>query len=277
MSLLHKNTVARMLAGATNARRVLPADYERLAARWPLTGPGKAGKPFPIGIIWEWDIAGGCESPALLVQEGSEYRERGGKRAHVVFMETRCRQCPWCDKQTQAHWAMRGREEFAVAGGLRTWFGTLTFKPEVVAHYLLTVQARQYLDRVQSYTGPDIKVRSYEELPEEERVRLLANQAGQDVQRYLKRLRKGGAEFKYLAVPEAHKSGAPHFHLLLHERGAPIRHKTLKSQWSAQGFSDWSLANDADAVWYVCKYITKASLGRVRASEAYGQGNVLTT
>lgn len=270
MSLLHRSTVARILSGATTARRILPRDIEALAARWVARFPQK---PFPIGIYWEWDISGSCQKPVMVAMYGTEYRDRGpehlrGRAKHVVFCETKCRQCPNCLKKTQAHWRLRARAE--CEGPYRTWYGTLTFRPEVVAHYLLIAQNKRYIRKTVVDRQVGIEFQDYEDLPAERRTALLANLAGQEVTKYFKRLRKAGCELKYLAVPEAHLSGNPHFHCLVHEKGEPIRHALLTAQWNA-GFSNWKLARDANAVGYVTKYLTKASLGRVRASERYGK------
>ena len=97
---------------------------------------------------------------------------------------------------------------------------------------------------------------------------------GREVTLYLKRVRKeSGARVRYLLVAEAHKSGLPHLHILVHEASPdkPVRHKTLEGQWKL-GFTRFKLAHDVKTASYVCKYISKALLARVRASLRYGQG-----
>lgn len=94
-----------------------------------------------------------------------------------------------------------------------------------------------------------------------------------EVQLYIKRLRKK-ARFRYLVVVEAHESGLPHVHFLLHEtHDAPVRHAALKAQWP-HGFIDAKLVEPSDtrAAAYVSKYLSKSVLARVRASERYGEG-----
>jgi len=140
---------------------------------------------------------------------------------------------------------------------------------------------------------------------------------GDEVQKFLKRLRKGDKYhrpvIRYLLVAEAHDSastlsvmrGRPHFHLLLHEMevgslvtgnprdcitygasGEYVRCKYkagtqwregvfvhddafLRTQWHF-GFTKFQFAENAKAAAYLCKYLTKASDERVRASQNYG-------
>lgn len=93
-----------------------------------------------------------------------------------------------------------------------------------------------------------------------------------ELTKYLKRVRKeSGVKLRYLLVAEAHKSGAPHYHLLIHEAGlAPVRHAVLSRQWKL-GFSKYNLVKDNRAAFYVTKYLAKSALARVRASQGYGQ------
>lgn len=117
------------------------------------------------------------------------------------------------------------------------------------------------------------------------------------------------AEIRYLCVAEMHDSvhtsdemrGRPHFHILVHEMrrssivlGDPeaftgdfekrfYKNKAgrwieltclkdsafIRQKWS-WGFTNFQLARNAHTASYLCKYLSKASLGRVRASEDYG-------
>ena len=103
-----------------------------------------------------------------------------------------------------------------------------------------------------------------------ERYKHLQVICSRDVTLFLKRVRKNsGAAFRYLVVGEAHKSGVPHYHVLVHEASrVQIPHRLLKDAWQA-GFSDFKLA-DAKAAGYVAKYISKDVAARVRASAHYG-------
>lgn len=149
----------------------------------------------------------------------------------------------------------------------RTWFGTLTLRPEV-QHARLS-QARLRLAR----QGLD-----YDELPSVERFAERHREISRDLTLYLKRVRKqSGAAMRYLLVAEVHKSGDPHYHALVHEQDPqrPIKHAVLSGQWTL-GHEKWRLVSDERECAYVAKYLGKAKTARVRASLAYGTG-VTTT
>lgn len=117
-----------------------------------------------------------------------------------------------------------------------------------------------------------------------------------EITRYLKRVRKESGSFRYLIVCEAHKSGMPHYHGLIHEHGNRVRWDALHDQWTL-GISEIVLVKDGDlykeVYWehgkrkwrwtaeplaagqiarYCAKYLSKSVLARVRASQAYGDG-----
>jgi hypothetical protein len=142
----------------------------------------------------------------------------------------------------------------------RTWFGTLTFAPELQYRAKCAVSLR-LADRASSW----------DELDDDTAFGLVAQELGKDITRFIKRLRKAGAVFRYCLVTEAHKSGLPHFHMLVHETADadPVRHKILAEKWQA-GFSSWKLAEGPAAAHYVTKYLTKSLRARIRASEGYG-------
>lgn len=107
-------------------------------------------------------------------------------------------------------------------------------------------------------------------------------------------------DFRYLLVFEPHSGGVldgkPHAHAIVHTNhlnrlvggvphgawpaaewyetsGGKIRaadHAWLRRQWS-DGFTTVELCTGDRAIWYVCKYITKTSSSRVRASLGYGK------
>lgn len=91
---------------------------------------------------------------------------------------------------------------------------------------------------------------------------------------WVKRVRKNsGAPIRYLLVCEAHKSGLPHYHMLLHERSPElqVRKRMLQAEWQAYGFTNCKLVEqDQHAARYVSKYLAKSALARVRASVRYG-------
>lgn len=251
-------TRLRVRAHAQGVQPKVPDDFR----------PQSGGNPF--GTM-EWDVAGNCQRPVLVsVWTRPElYRDkwsvlgptRGGRLN--VDLWTRCRECETCLKARAAHWRYRARSEWKLAP--RTWLVTLTFNPE--AHLRALSQAR----RREAKNGTD-----FEALPEKERFIALERQTGADVTLALKRLRKGdkdhpGVTCRYLLVAEAHKSGLPHYHMLLHEvaGSAPIRHAAIKRCWSS-GYLDAKLVTDERAATYATKYLTKSNAARVRASSRYG-------
>lgn len=178
---------------------------------------------------------------------------------YCVQLTARCRKCEKCLKLRAQSWAARCRAEISVSR--RTWFATLTYRPE--ARYLAELRARQALGR----RGTD-----FDQLSGNEQFQALHNVMQRDVTLMLKRLRKAGAVFRYLLVLEPHKDGQPHYHLMIHETAEPIRYATLKEQWSL-GFSQFKLleTDEPKAAWYAAKYLSKHQASRVRASLKYGQ------
>lgn len=216
----------------------------------------------------EWDASGSCQKPVTLelysrpspvngrnitVQPGSEVPAR-------VIMQVRCRVCPACLRARAATWRMRAQAEFRASGEGRTWFGTLTLNPEAQYRALCVARERLYKQ------GIDLEaLGAQEQFIERHRV------ISRDLTLFLKRLRANtGERFRYLLVAEAHKSGLPHYHLLLHETTGPIRKAILHETWKL-GFSSWKLARDAASASYLCKYLSKSALARVRASGRYGK------
>jgi len=87
---------------------------------------------------------------------------------------------------------------------------------------------------------------------------------------YWKRLRKAKHRFRYMMAAEAHQSGYPHIHALVHEVSAPIPKRILQEEWPF-GFTHCKLVrNGPKAAWYVSKYLSKDMRTRVRASQHYG-------
>lgn len=227
-----------------------------------------------------WRVSGNCTEPVTVTRTGRPYvdlgtvdvydtnwynaveprkglRPKSGKL--TVEITARCRKCPNCLRVRAREWASRARVE--VAQSARTWFGTLTVSAEKAYHY-----------RLRACQG----WRANGDLEAEEAGVIFAKwQAAiaAEITLMFKRLRKAGYSFRYMMVVEAHKSGTPHFHLLLHETSleGPIRHAVLTAAWGL-GFSNWKLVDKEDpkVVWYATKYLGKSKLARVRASLVYG-------
>lgn len=153
----------------------------------------------------------------------------------------RCRSCAGCLRARRFLWQMRAEYETLMAD--RTWFFTGTFRKQ--SHH-------------------------YEEV-------------AQDVTLFLKRLRarchEKGTNYRYLILPERHKSGAIHFHALIHS-DSRCTYRMVVDSWG-YGFTVAKLANYKSAG-YVCKYATKDLFAdsnerrpRIRASRKRWLGSKL--
>lgn len=220
----------------------------------------------------EWHIAGNCEEPYIteyvgrpsakrLLADGQDsqfeddsaytpkhYVWMPGRRHIIrVFIATRCNKCERCARSRRRLWMSRIKYETDNAP--RTWFGTLTLNPM----WLLRCEVQGRKDGVSPLAV-----------------------SGQEVTRYLKRLRKHATgKLRFVCVTEEESSGErefhPHYHMLVHEqtRGA-IKHAVLAEQWS-WGFERWRVVDpQTQPAWYLCKYLTKSSTDRIRASILYG-------
>lgn len=230
-----------------------------------------------------WNTSGKCEAPRFVSRQGEETRQplpavgltkKGKPFWHTksryakwsapaprerlwLDMEVPCRKCAPCLQARARLWAQRAERETNFAA--RTWFGTLTLSPE--EHYLSECRA-----------GVDFSL-----LSPEEKLHELHRANVPLITKYMKRLRKNaGTSLRFIATLEAHKSGLPHYHLLVHEtKHGALGERDLREQWPF-GFSRWRAVNEtsARAAWYVCKYLTKSAAARVRSSQRYGSGGV---
>lgn len=217
----------------------------------------------------EWPLHGDCHDPWRTSvygrprTEGEKYVviKSDGKIPMEVIISTRCRRCPPCKKARQSMWRYRVREE--TRNSARTWFGTLTMAPD--AQYQAVMAARRYARE---------RCVPWDELTNEEQFRRIADASLKEVTRYIKRVRKNsGVPLRYIAVTEKHKSGNPHFHMLVHETALrPVTHRILSDAWVV-GFEKWRLVpfDQPGKATYLCKYLSKDMVMRVRASQQYGQ------
>ena len=278
-----RNANLNNTAQVTPARRVLHRSYVvGLMARALAQG----GIRRSLTVV-EWDVSADCETPFVIELEGREdaprkykgtpwdpalvpdiiwFREQFWFKEYVptswplsLVIETKCRKCSTCLRHRAAHWRMRAESEINAAP--RTWFGTLTLRPE--EQFKAKCRAEQRLSE-----GGTVFTR----LSPSEQFREIHREIGRDLTLWLKRVRKeSGAKLRYCLVAEAHKSGLPHYHCLVHEvhNSVSVKERTLRLQWNA-GFSKFNLVRDKVAARYVCKYLSKSSLARVRASLDYG-------
>lgn len=250
------------------SERITVETLEALARRalahgqWPLMAKNPKGEHLPpvIRRRLRWDVSGRCQAP-VAVELFSRHSGVIGKevKPYMVELKTPCRRCGWCLMQRRWLWASRAKEEYELAE--RTWFCTMTFSPQ--QHYEAELIARN-------------EIYDFDSLSKVAKFSALVSVHGRELTRFLKRVRKNSrAPIRYLVVAEAHKSGLPHFHMLIHEPDAlrPVRKEVLKDAWHG-GFAKWVLMHDSRSAVYLCKYLAKDALTRVRASFHYGQGSI---
>jgi len=190
-------------------------------------------------------------------------------------------------------WRTKGLAEYAAHR--HTLFGTFTMSPE--QHYMLDA-------RIASGANGRPR-RDMRGLTAQEMFPYRVQAFGDELQLWLKRVREGRQgekpQLRYMLIAEMHDGaktseemrGRPHFHVMLHTNtidtlvrpeGVGVASEWLhqkdgkvvvrdnawlRQQWT-YGFTKFELAIDERAVWYVCKYISKALTCRVRASQGYG-------
>lgn len=212
------------------------------------------------------DFAGDCERPVMLHMFGYPDKllvahEIEPDRAVAQVLEARCRKCDCCLKHRARLWSARAIDE--TASSVRTWFGTLTLAPEHAFRLRLLAERRVQTRHLVEWN----------DLEPSEQFQAICEQAGPELTKWLKRVRKqSGAKFRYLLVTEAHKTGIPHWHFLMHEHEGTVPARVISDQWLL-GFSQRRLVppDDSRAAAYACKYLAKSALTRVRASAAYGR------
>lgn len=237
--------------------------------------PSKPNVPFPEcpsspdewRRIWQdWCSAPDPRAPWLLDRRHGnstgfrQYDWRPGVPGMIeLTMFVRCRKCEACLEQRRRLWTARALAE--VKHSVRTWFLTWTLSPEF--HYEMQCRASCRLLRACADFNSLSSDRQFAERHRE---------IGAELTLYLKRVRKeSGARLRYLIVAEAHASGLPHYHGLIHEiDNEGVKYRTLCNQWPL-GFSMAKLLRTEEAASYVCKYLSKACKARVRASLHYGQ------
>lgn len=239
-------------------------DVQRLASQALASGGIRTG---PLTVTW--DITGntGCRKPHHSEFHGYPSKgstkwivvKRGAPAPMVVTMKTPCRKCDRCLRHRARLWTARALAETRVSS--RTWFGTITLTQE--AQFSALTRARRFFSR---------KGEDFETLPPDRQFIARHNAISPELTLWLKRVRaQAGVPFRYLLVCEAHQSGDPHYHVLIHEQSAlrPVRHKVLSRQWHL-GFTNFKLVTDERPAHYVAKYLSKSALARVRASLRYG-------
>lgn len=214
-----------------------------------------------------FDFAGNCEKPFEIYLRGlpSPTLVKLGLEPEVPVIGSllgRCRKCGPCLEHRSRLWAARGCTEVMLSD--RTWFGTLTLAPEWQFKALVTARAAARQRAV-----------DWDELDEEEQFKRVDRQIARQIRAWLDRVRKRSGPIRYLVVCERHKSGLPHYHCLIHEKGVAVSHRNLTETWKL-GFTKFKLvpASEPEAVFYVTKYLSKDTTTRIRASFRYGSGGL---
>ena len=282
--MLSTSQTARLTGAAPRLRtRVGPyrVDQTRLGALQAraLTEGGALYSPWDDSCPRTfWPVAGRgrdrCIRPVVVVlHSGEDEATQGGS---ALELHVRCRICEPCLKAKSAYWKLRAMAE--IGQSQRTWFVTLTW---VTADLLRADYAAAIALRKAGVRHPSKK----------EIFAARLKVLGPPVTKWLQRIRKGlrregeqSVAFRYLLVWEEHDSdetaperrGMPHAHLLIHEQqGQTITKRRIQREWGA-GFSTARLVDETDpedihrGAAYVCKYIAKSMLSRVRASRQYG-------
>lgn len=231
------------------------------------------------------------------------WRQKGARIGMEVTLLTKCRtKCPVCLAERAALW--RGRAISECEAASRNWFGTLTLRPE--EHYRLDAIARAGIRHPSDKFWIREPMFNWHDLTDDARAAERMQAVGRELTLWLKRVRKNsGVPFRYLAVTEIHDgskrsqikdrelrshcvTGHPHIHILMHEvdAGRPLLKKFLSGRWSDRksdwetppswklGFTKFKLLDDVQdrkkGAMYLCKYLSKAMLARVRPSIDYG-------
>lgn len=236
-----------------------PRDYEWLAHKAMSNG----AKRKSYNTI-DWPIHGDCQDRFTQTFKAAPYLDAKGrktKRTYAIYIDihTRCRKCEKCLAYRAALW--RARALSVYRRSLRTWAGTLTLSQPQHTRFRFAAIKRATLEGF-----------TFESLSGDEQFARIDAEIYAELKKGWKRLRTNtGKPFRYMVVTEAHKSGQPHYHFLLHEMSEEaIRYAELKRDlWSA-GFSRYKLVSDSAGAQYLCKYLTKSLRARVRASQRYG-------
>lgn len=163
-------------------------------------------------------VEGNCLNPVPI----DHWSDMAGvaSKAHVPWRLSgfaRCRKCDNCRNMRSYSWLYRARAEYA--RWPLTLFGTVTMSPE--QHYELDARLTRRL-----FDGGT----RLSDLDPAQLFAARVKEFGYEMQKYLKRIRKGAADrgkpsVRYLLVAEAHDGEftsvemrfRPHFHLLIHE------------------------------------------------------------
>lgn len=288
ISEMFTQTIRRQLERRFVGSSALQLATKALLSGGELVAPGE----------FEWDCSGDCNQPHIVFRHevaedffGAVKREAAMRRSINaiakslndaglapdsvvvrkkprrlgirVTVQVRCRECPNCLEARRRLWRRRTVAEWEASA--RSWWGTLTLRPAAHDYYKRRAQQEQ-----------DIRANPFEGLDASGQFLARHRQIGVELTLWLKRVRKNSkANFRYIIVSEAHESGLPHYHFMLSESSedeGKVKYDIMRNAWRA-GFVKINLVQDKRAAGYVCKYLGKSLLARVRASKHYGSAN----
>lgn len=194
----------------------------RIAVKAVAEGYGEVVRPRYVRL----NLAMDCEQPGHF-ELFARSRRIAGRVVYTIEGSTRCRKCFSCSRRKSLFWTGRAITEYQSAP--RTWFGTLTLSPEEHFRIDARAQARLWSKSV-----------DWRRLSAREQFEERAKEVGEEMTRFIKRLRKGNTavgergpqlpheavKIRYLLIAEMHDSertseemrGRPHYHMLIHEQ-----------------------------------------------------------
>jgi len=237
-----------MYAQVTAPETVLKL-YKRLALR------GDARSPTYAASSW----TPYCDDPRTVVlfsKHTREYSLKDMKKVEVPSMEVQikvpCRKCDSCLVVRQLQWADRAKNEL---GSQPDWFVTLTFNDAELNPIIAMALIGASADGRDDLRASDLDTAAYPL-----------------IQKWFKRLRFAGHQFRYLAVCElGEKTGRLHYHVILHDQRASLTAQLIEDSWPHGHSHKSSVRNGSATARYVAKYLTKDSGVRFRASFRYGK------
>lgn len=292
----------RALDGGASRISVFEAEWEVHGTCLQPVRVECSGRKLRDMYVGKWQYATDTSPDAFPYDQVAHYKRvqygkaTTGTPPYVVWLTTPCRKCDECRKARKRLWARRAFVEMTRAP--RTWLITLTLTPAWHAHIASLCRAHYGRAFVRTYSKPFAAhclawVRNMDKDPWDglsylEQFAQRNVMAGKEITKMFKRWRKEGNNFRYFMVVEPHLGersetgepgenyGMPHYHILLHEQGQPMRKRMLEASWPC-GFVGAKLVADDEqgkAVWYLVGYLAKTLASRVRASVRYGQEGI---
>lgn len=256
------------------------------------------------------DLSMNCEDPPTFEVWGRYDRRERQVRAIFVDIKSRCRKCETCLKNKARLWTARAFDEYAQSQA--TWLLTLTLRPEEHYRMDARTQQPLFRGRtmVRDKVGPlsGLAPATLFRL----RAREVGYDITDMLKRIRKNIgpfRYLLVAERHMKDPNSEVFGKPHFHLLIHEKyGSPALcrpdewqtfdgpcesnlpcltpsgrrvwhkagtvhdHARVRQSWKL-GFTNCVACLNVQSAVYVCKYVSKDPMARVRASIGYGKSH----